>query len=221
MKIRSKLNKNTMVNVTYTEEQITLFHNLGIRLQKGKTVIPKGTIVLNDKTITLMAKSYYLIDPNITIESYASMIKQNTILFNKLICAHNITNGTKLYKKYWSYTLDIARGKCPTPLERISTGKVNKVPTDLHLLNKLVMDSKSFNHDRNYGNGKSFQILNSIYGTYLLANASPIFDVGQITKPLSKSSRINLNKICIEFREFIKKHPLKRDVNTDSIVRND
>lgn len=99
MKLRRKLQNNTKVNVTYTEEQTNLFHNLGIRLQKGKTVIPKGTIVLNEKSITLMAKSYYLIDQNVTVESYASMIKQNIILFNKLICAHNITNGTKLYKK--------------------------------------------------------------------------------------------------------------------------
>lgn len=83
------------------------------------------------------------------------------------------------------------------------------------------MDSKSFNHDKNSGNGKSFQILNSIYGTYLLADGKPIFDVGEITRPLSNSSRINLDKICVEFREFLEKHPLDLEVDAGSIILKD
>jgi hypothetical protein len=112
MNLRNKLNSRydtTIKNETnrhdqsdkslnYTERQLTLFSKQGIKFQKGKKVIPKGVIVVNEETINFMAKSFYVIDPSCDINAYASMINQNVRLFNKLICAFNITNGTKAYK---------------------------------------------------------------------------------------------------------------------------
>jgi hypothetical protein len=92
-----KTNKKVS-HVTYTDEQRKLFERQGIRIHVGKKVIPQGTIVVNEKSIILMAKSFSLIIPYISVESYASMIEQSIVLFNKVVCANGIDQGTKMYK---------------------------------------------------------------------------------------------------------------------------
>jgi hypothetical protein len=77
------------------------------------------------------------------------------------------------------------------------------------------------NELEHYDKSKSYQVLNSIYAIYLLADALPTFDTSEITKPLSESSKINLISVCTEFREFLKKFPLTPIVDVGSKLQND
>lgn len=84
------------------------------------------------------------------------------------------------------------------------------------------MDSRAYNiNDKIISSGKSFQILNSIYSIYLLADAQPIFDVGEITRPLSKESKINLKQICNDFKNFLKEYPLNFNDDVGSLLQSD
>jgi len=109
-----KLKMNTNLKLLNSKIDYNL---IGIKFRKGQIVVPQGTIILGSRGIKAIAITLSLINSQFTIEYYEDIVLTNVKLFNKLICSNNITNGTKMYKTIWDYTLQLARGENPKALD--------------------------------------------------------------------------------------------------------
>jgi len=113
----------------------------------------------------------------------------------------------------------LAKGLTPENPGWLKVSRTNKVPSALHLLNPIIMGSRDQNLDScKTETGLEFQLLNTLYSVYLLANGVPEFDVKSITADLKAEHRSNLHHLCSEFDEFLRIHPIGDRVSFNEFV---
>lgn len=199
----------------HTDNKINKDNHSKVKILKGTQIpsLEKGSKFRTFLGITLGSiTGEKSLSERILLENLAEKVVS---VYIHLVKHHGVSEASARYKKLCNFTIAIAEGRNPEPLNWVATEKDIQIPTIFSFLKERIISIRS----RHLGWEKRLQSLVTTMAIPRLSKAIPELDIDSIVRPFPSDKKgTAYDRLLRDFKGFIRTHWVFEDI--PSITEN-